>query len=58
LEKLADGFTITAVKLTLRGRVPGADQTKFQELAHKAKVNCPVSKLLKAEITLEASLEP
>lgn len=57
LEKLADGFAITAVKLTLRARVPGADRAKFQELANKAKANCPVSKLLKAEITLDALLE-
>jgi osmotically inducible protein OsmC len=57
LEKLVDGFAITAVKLTLKGKVPGADQAKFEELANKAKVNCPVSKLLKTEITLVATLE-
>jgi len=57
LEKLADGFAITKVHLTLRGKVPGADNAKFQELAGKAKAGCPVSKLLKAEITLDAALE-
>lgn len=56
LEKVADGFAITAVHLTLKGRVPGADQAKFEALAAKAKAGCPVSKLLKAEITLDATL--
>jgi len=56
LEKLADGFAITKVHLTLRAKIPGCDDAKFQELAAKAKAGCPVSKLLKAEITLDASL--
>lgn len=57
LEKEGDGFAITAVHLTLKGKVPGADLAKFKELAEKAKAGCPVSKLLKAAITLEVSLE-
>jgi len=56
LEKVADGFAITAVHLTLKAKVPGADQAKFEELAAKAKAGCPVSKLLNAKITLEATL--
>lgn len=56
LEKQADGFAITAVALTLRAKVPGADKAKFAELADKAKQGCPVSKLLKAPITLDAAL--
>lgn len=56
LEKVADGFEIKAVHLTLRGKVPGADNARFQELAGKAKVGCPVSKLMKAQITLDAEL--
>jgi osmotically inducible protein OsmC len=56
LEKVADGFAITAVHLTLRAEVPGADQAKFAELAAKAKAGCPVSKLLNAKITLDAAL--
>jgi lipoyl-dependent peroxiredoxin len=56
LEKLADGFAITKVHLTLRAKIPGCDKAKFDELAGKAKAGCPVSKLLKAEITLDASL--
>lgn len=57
LEKKPDGFAITKVHLTLRAKVPGADQAKFSELANKAKVGCPVSKLLKADITMDATLE-
>ncbi len=56
LDKVGEGFEITKVHLTLRGKVPGADNAKFVELAGKAKVGCPVSKLLKAEITLDAAL--
>ena len=56
LEKVADGFAITAVHLTLKGKVPGANQAKFEELAGKAKAGCPVSKLLNAKITLDATL--
>lgn len=51
------GFSITRSALTLRARVPGLDAAKFQELAKGAEQNCPVSKLLKAEITLDAQLE-
>src|SRR5215472_2089374 len=43
LEKVVDGFAIIAVRLTLRAKVPGADQAKFDELAAKAKAGCPVS---------------
>ena len=57
LVKQDDGFAITAVHLTLTGKVPGADQATFEELAGKAKVGCPVSKLLKADITLDVTLE-
>jgi lipoyl-dependent peroxiredoxin len=56
LEQAGGGFEITEVHLALEGRVPGCDQVKFQELADKAKAGCPVSKLLKAEITMEAKL--
>ena len=56
LEKESDGFAIPAVHLTLRAKVPGADQAKFDELAAKAKAGCPVSKLLNAKITLDAAL--
>ncbi len=42
--------------LTLRAKVPGADQATFEKLTAAAKAGCPVSKLLKAEITLDAAL--
>jgi osmotically inducible protein OsmC len=56
LEQVEGGFAITAVHLTLKARIPGTDQAIFQELAAKAKAGCPVSKLLKADITLDAQL--
>ena len=56
LEKIADGFAITSVHLTLRAKIPNVDRAKFAELADKAKSGCPVSKLMKAAITLDAAL--
>ena len=56
LEKMDEGFTITSVHLTLKAKIPGADKAKFEELAEKAKAGCPVSKLFKAEISLDATL--
>ncbi len=56
LEQVEGGYAITAVHLTLKAKVPGADQATFEELANKAKAGCPVSKLFKAEITLDATL--
>lgn len=56
LEQVDGGYTITSVQLTLRAKVPGTDQATFAQLASKAKDGCPVSKLLKAEITLDATL--
>ena len=56
LEKQADGFAITKSHLTLRAKIPGIDAAKFQELAGLAEKNCPVSKLLKTEISLDAAL--
>ncbi|GAN68929.1 OsmC family protein [Acetobacter orleanensis] len=56
LTKVADGFEIDAVALTLEANVPGATAEQFQELANKAKTGCPVSKLFKARITLDAKL--
>src|SRR6185437_3796585 len=53
---LHDGPNITKIHLTTKAKVPGADKAKFDELANKAKVGCPVSKVLKAaEITLDAT---
>jgi lipoyl-dependent peroxiredoxin len=51
-----DDGTITSSKLVLKAKVPGITPEKFKEAAEDAKVNCPVSKLLKTEITLDAQL--
>jgi osmotically inducible protein OsmC len=56
LQQVEGGFAITAVHLTLKAKVPGTDQKTFEELAAKAKAGCPVSKLFKADITLDATL--
>jgi osmotically inducible protein OsmC len=56
-EKTDAGFTITAVHLDLTAKIPGADKAVFEAAAAKAKAGCPVSRLLKAEITLDAKLE-
>jgi osmotically inducible protein OsmC len=58
LAQVDGGYAITAVHLTLKAKVPGADAAKFQELAAKAKAGCPVSKVLKADISLDATLLP
>ena len=58
LDKVGDGYAITAVHLTLQAKIPGADQATFDELTAKAKAGCPVSKLLNASITLDARLLP
>jgi osmotically inducible protein OsmC len=57
LEKLDSGWAITTVHLDVVGRVPGADDAAFQKAAENAKSGCPVSKLLKANITMSAKLE-
>jgi osmotically inducible protein OsmC len=49
-------WTITAIQLTTQAKVPGISAEKFAEIAAGAKTNCPVSRLLKAEITLDAKL--
>lgn len=51
------GFKISRSALTLTARIPGIDEAKFRELAEAAEKNCPVSKVLNAEITLDAKLE-
>jgi lipoyl-dependent peroxiredoxin len=56
LEQVNGNWTITAIHLDATGRVPDIDAAKFQEIANDAKANCPVSRVLKAEITLSAKL--
>ncbi|MBA2733639.1 MAG: OsmC family protein [Acidobacteria bacterium] len=57
LDKVDGGFAITAVHLEVRAKIPGADQQAFETAANNAKAGCPVSKVLKAEITMDAQLE-
>jgi lipoyl-dependent peroxiredoxin len=56
LEPEGKGFKISRSALTLRAKVPKLDEAKFAELAKDAEQNCPVSKVLNAEITLDAKL--
>ncbi|MGA8268251.1 MAG: OsmC family peroxiredoxin, partial [Candidatus Acidiferrales bacterium] len=57
LEKLDAGWTISKIHLDVSAKVPGASAEAFQSAAASAKANCPVSRLLKAEITMSAKLE-
>ena len=57
LEKTDAGFTITSVHLDVVARVPGADEQAFLTAANNAKAGCPVSRVLNAEITMDARLE-
>lgn len=57
LDKVGDGFAITASALTMKAKIAGIDTAKFQELANLAKAGCPVSKLFNTKITLDATLE-
>ncbi|MEI2414999.1 OsmC family protein [Orrella sp. JC864] len=57
LEKAEGGFAITAVHLVLSAKVPGLSQADFEAAANEAKTGCPVSKVLNARITLEATLQ-
>ena len=57
LEKTDAGMTVTKVHLSTRGRVPGATPQVFAEQAEAARATCPISRLLNAQITLDAALE-
>jgi osmotically inducible protein OsmC len=57
LEKTDAGFTITAVHLDVKAKIPGADKTAFDTAANNAKAGCPVSRVLNATITMNATLE-
>ena len=56
IDKVGEGFEITTSHLTVTAKIPGADQAKFAQVANKAKEGCPVSKLMKAKITMDARL--
>jgi len=57
LEKLDAGWTISKIHLDVSARVPGISASAFESAAASAKANCPVSRLFKAEITMDARLE-
>ncbi|SFS00558.1 OsmC family protein [Sphingomonas jatrophae] len=56
LEQDGAGFKVTRSDLTLNAHVPGIDPDRFRDLAFEAKENCPISKLLNAEVTLSHTL--
>jgi lipoyl-dependent peroxiredoxin len=56
-EKLEPGWTITKIHLDVTARVPGASADAFAGAAASAKANCPISRVLKADITMSAKLE-
>jgi len=56
LEKTDAGFTVTKIHLEVAARIPGATQAAFDKAAANAKAGCPISRLLKAEITMTAKL--
>jgi osmotically inducible protein OsmC len=55
-EKMDEGWTLARIHLDVVGRVPGATEQSFGEAAEKARVGCPVSRVLKAEIKMSARL--
>ena len=57
LEKVGEGFAITASELTVNAKIPGTDAATFERLANEAKAGCPVSKVLNAKITMSATLD-
>ncbi len=57
MEKQDSGWAITAIHLDVSAKIPNADDAAFQKAAQDAKAGCPVSKVLKANITMTAKLE-
>jgi osmotically inducible protein OsmC len=57
MEKTDAGMTVTASHLVVKARVPGADRAAFEKAANNAKAGCPISRLLNAKITMDATLE-
>jgi osmotically inducible protein OsmC len=56
VDKDGDGFTITKSALTLQAKVDGIDEAEFGRIVQEAKENCPLSKVINAEITLDYTL--
>ena len=57
MEKIDAGFTVTESHLDVKVKVPGTDKAKVLEIANAAKAGCPISRLLKATITMDAKIE-
>jgi osmotically inducible protein OsmC len=57
LDKVEAGWTVTESHLDLKAKIPGADRGAFETAANNAKGGCPISRLLNAKITMDASLE-
>ena len=57
LENIDGGFAVTKIHLEVTARVPGADQSAFDTAANNAKSGCPISKLMNAEISMNAVLK-
>ncbi|MDZ4801231.1 MAG: OsmC family protein [Bryobacteraceae bacterium] len=57
LDKKDGGFVVTSSHLEVKVKIPGADKAKFDQAAENAKSGCPISKLLNAEISMNATLE-
>jgi osmotically inducible protein OsmC len=57
LEQVPAGWTVTAVHLDVKARIPGGDRAKFDAAANGAKTGCPISRLLNAQITMSAQME-
>lgn len=57
LEKSEEGFSIPAIHLQVTAKISRIEQSEFNKIINNAKEGCPVSKLIKAKITLDAVLE-
>ena len=57
MEKTDAGFTVTEVHLDVKAKIPGASPDAFETATNNAKTGCPISRLLNAKITMEATLE-
>ena len=57
MEKLDAGWTVTESHLEVVGKIPGGSAEAFQKAAQAAETGCPISRLLKAKITMDAKLE-
>jgi len=57
MEKTDAGMTVTGVHLDVYAKIPGANAEAFKKAAEDAKAGCPISRLLKAHVTMDAKLE-